>query len=118
MLAEPRLGWPTDGDIAGVYANIEYIGAPAFASSSASSPPTQHGRPSPISTRKDYQGWLTYPSAIALAAETHATHKVLASLPALVHEAHQRGIRVLLRVSRASTIRGRQRASAAWPSQA
>jgi hypothetical protein len=49
---------------------------------------------------KDYSGWLTYPSAIPLATETHAqSHAVLHSLRDLVHAAHARGVRVLLRVS-------------------
>jgi hypothetical protein len=49
---------------------------------------------------KDYSGWITYPSAIPLAVETHAdSHAVLKSLERLVHEAHQRGVRVILRVA-------------------
>jgi hypothetical protein len=96
-LAEPRLGWPTDGDIAGVYANIDMIGAPPFRKFLGQL--AANGMNAVVVDGKDYQGWLTYPSAIPLAAETHASHKVVASLPALVHEAHQRGIRVLLRVA-------------------
>ena len=49
---------------------------------------------------KDYSGWLTYPSSIPLAGDTRASsHAVLKSLPALVHVAHERGIRILLRVT-------------------
>ncbi len=48
---------------------------------------------------KDYQGWLTYPSSIPLATSTHAGHKVVQSLPDLVRDAHQRGLRVLLRIA-------------------
>jgi hypothetical protein len=49
---------------------------------------------------KDYSGWLTYPSAIPLAAETHAaSHAVVHSLPALVHEAHEKGVRVVMRIA-------------------
>jgi hypothetical protein len=49
---------------------------------------------------KDYSGWLTYPSAIPLAVEARSdSHAVLKSLQRLVHDAHQRGVRVLLRVA-------------------
>jgi hypothetical protein len=94
---EPRLGWPEDHVIAGVYANIDMIGAKSFHPFLARL--AANGMNAVVVDGKDYQGWLTYPSTIALATETHATHKVLASLPQLVHEAHARGVRVILRVA-------------------
>jgi len=95
--AEPRLGWPADGDLAGVYAHIDMIGAPSFGRFLGQL--AANGMNAVVVDGKDYQGWLTYPSTIPLAVEMHASHKVVASLPNLVHEAHKRGIRVLLRVA-------------------
>jgi hypothetical protein len=96
--AEPRLGWPDDGTIDGVYAQIGMIGQPWFPKF------LDHlaaaGMNAVVVDGKDYSGWLTYPSEIPLAEETRsASHAVLKSLTALVHEAHERGIRVLLRVT-------------------
>jgi hypothetical protein len=96
--AEPRLGWPDDGRIDGLYAQIGMIGQPWFPKF------LDHvaaaGMNAVVFDGKDYSGWLTYPSSIPLAAETRsASHAVLKSLSALVHVAHERGIRVLLRVT-------------------
>jgi hypothetical protein len=95
---EPRLGWPDDRRIDGLYAQIGMIGQPwfpKFLDHIAAS-----GMNAVVVDGKDYSGWLTYPSAIPLATETHAaSHAVLRSLSQLVHSAHERGIRVLLRVS-------------------
>lgn len=95
---EPRLGWPADGRLAGVYANIGMIGAawfPGFLDRVA-----RNGMNAVVVDAKDYSGWLTYPSTIALATETHAqAHAVLRALTDVVHAAHARGVRVLLRVS-------------------
>ena len=80
-----------------MYAHIGMIGTPWFPSSSGAG---ANGMNAVVVDGKDYSGWLTYPSTIPLAAETHATsHAVLASLRRLVHDAHRRGVRVLLRVS-------------------
>jgi hypothetical protein len=96
--AEPRLGMPDDGQIDGLYAQVGMIGQPwfpKFLDHIAAS-----GMNAVVVDGKDYSGWLTYPSTIPLAAETHsASHAVLKSLTALVHDAHERGIRVLMRVS-------------------
>ncbi len=95
---EPRLGWPDDGHIDGLYAQIGMIGQPwfpKFLDHMAAS-----GMNAVVVDGKDYSGWLTYPSAIPLASETRAaSHAVLRSLQDLVHAAHERGIRVLLRVT-------------------
>jgi hypothetical protein len=96
--ATPRLGWPDDKQLTGIYANIGMMGAkwfPGFLGRLA-----KNGMNAVVVDGKDYEGWVTYPSAIPLAAETHATsHAVVKSLPALVRAAHDVGIRVLLRVS-------------------
>ncbi len=95
---EPRLGWPADGRIAGPYATIGMIGAPWFRSFLDRI--AQSGMNAVVVDGKDYSGWITYPSTIPLASETRAqSHAVLKSLPDLVHAAHARGVRVLLRVS-------------------
>jgi hypothetical protein len=96
--AEPRLGWPDDGQIAGLYAQIGMIGQPwfpKFLDRMAAA-----GMNAVVVDGKDYSGWLTYPSGIALSAETgSASHAVLKSLPQFVRAAHERGVRVLMRVS-------------------
>ena len=97
-VAEPRLGWPADGQIAGVYASIDMIAARSFLS--FLDRVAKNGMNAVVFDAKDYSGWLTYPSAIPLAVEVRSSsHKVLASLERMVHEAHQRDVRVLLRVA-------------------
>jgi hypothetical protein len=95
---EPRLGWPADGRIAGLYAHIGMIGAPAFAGFLDRI--ARNGMNAVVVDGKDYSGWLTYPSTIPFATEMHAqSHAVLRSLRDLVHAAHARGVRVLLRIA-------------------
>jgi hypothetical protein len=97
-LAEPRLGWPENGRIHGVYAQIGMIGQPWFPKFLERI--AAAGMNAVVLDAKDYSGWLTYPSDIPLAAETRsASHAVLRSLTALVHAAHERGVRVLLRIT-------------------
>jgi len=95
---EPRLGWPENSRLDGVYAHIGMIGQPwfpHFLDRIAAA-----GMNAVVVDGKDYSGWLTYPSAIPLAGETHAaSHAVVRSLPGLVHAAHERGIRFLMRLA-------------------
>ncbi len=96
--AEPRLGWPEGGQLSGVYAHIGMIGQPWFPGFLRRV--AANGMNAVVIDGKDYSGWLTYPSSIPLASETHASsHAVLRSLGDLVHTAHGLGVRVLLRVS-------------------
>jgi len=95
--AEQRLGWPEDRDLAGIYATIDMVAAPTFHKLLAQV--AANGMNAVVVDGKDYQGWLTYPSSIPLAAAIHASHKVVPSLPGLVRDAHGRGLRVLLRVA-------------------
>src|SRR5215472_17304016 len=82
--AEPLLGWPDDGRIAGVYAQIGMIGQPWFPKFLGRI--AAAGMNAVVVDAKDYSGWLTYPSDISLAMETRsASHAVLHSLTALVH---------------------------------
>ncbi len=95
---EPRLGWPADGRLAGLYATTGMIGAPWFGKFLDRI--AHNGMNAVVVDAKDYSGWITYPSTIPLATETHAqAHAVLRSLTDLVHAAHARGVRVLLRVA-------------------
>jgi len=95
---EPRLGWPEGGQLAGLYANIEMIGSSSFTGFLDRIART--GMNAVVVDGKDYQGWLTYPSTLALANETHSqSHAMLHSLRDLVHGAHTRGVRVVLRIA-------------------
>jgi hypothetical protein len=95
---EPRLGWPEGGQLAGVYVQIGMLGQPGFPAFLDRI--VGNGMNTIVVDGKDYSGWLTYPSTIPLAGETHsASHAVLKSLPDLVRAAHARGIRVVMRVA-------------------
>ncbi len=71
--AEPRLGWPADKDLAGIYATIDMVAAPTFRKLLAQV--AANGMNAVVVDGKDYQGWLTYPSSIPLAAAIHASSK-------------------------------------------
>jgi hypothetical protein len=97
-VTEARLGWPEDQPITGVYAPIGMIGAPSFPKFLERI--ATNGMNAVVVDGKDYSGWLTYPSAIPLAVEARSdSHAVVKSLQRLVHDAHQRGVRVLLRIA-------------------
>jgi hypothetical protein len=96
--ADPRLGWPENRELTGLYAHIGMIGSsafPGFLTRIAKS-----GMNSVVVDAKDYSGWLMYHSAIPIAGETRSdSHAVLPSLDKFVRMAHERGVRVLMRVS-------------------
>lgn len=95
---EPRLGWPEDKQMSGVYAHIGMLNQPWFPSFLGRI--AKNGMNAVVLDGKDYTGWVTYPSAIPLVAETHAgSHAVVKSLEALVHEAHERDVRVVMRIA-------------------
>jgi hypothetical protein len=95
---EPRLGWPADGRLSGVYAHVGMIGQAAFGGFLGQL--AANGMNAVVVDGKDYSGWITYPSGIPLASETQSSaHPVLKSLTDMVHMAHARGIRVAMRVS-------------------
>lgn len=96
--AEPRLGWPENGRLSGVYAPIGLIGQPGFAGFLGRM--AINGMNAIVFDAKDYSGWVTYPSTVPLVAETKAaSHAVLKSLRDTVRIAHGKGVRVVIRVS-------------------
>ncbi|WP_394823647.1 putative glycoside hydrolase [Pendulispora albinea] len=60
----------------------------------------QHGLNALVLDTKDYDGWLTYPSQVPLAKEAGAIKSPpIADLRRTIRFAHDRGIRVIMRVS-------------------
>jgi hypothetical protein len=95
---EPRLGWPEDKQMSGVYAHIGMLNQPWFPS--FLDRVAKNGMNAVVLDGKDYQGWVTYPSAVPLVAETKASsHAVMKDLEAMVHAAHERGVRVVMRIA-------------------
>lgn len=93
---EGRLGWPEDKSLRGVfYAGwcaaknwIEMLDKLA-----------ERGMNAVVLDSKDYMGPVTYPSKAKIAVETKAAAKPdLADLARTIRFAHQRGIRVILRI--------------------
>jgi hypothetical protein len=94
---EPRLGWPEDKQISGVYAHIGMLNQPSFPGFLKRI--AQNGMNAVVLDGKDYQGWVTYPSAVPLVADTKASHVLIKNLEAMVHEAHSRDVRVIMRIA-------------------
>jgi hypothetical protein len=94
---EPRLGWPEDKQISGVYAHIGMLNQPSFPGFLDRI--AKNGMNAVIIDGKDYQGWVTYPSAVPLVADTKAAHVLIKNLEAMVHEAHARDVRVIMRIA-------------------
>jgi hypothetical protein len=95
---EPRLGWPEDKQMSGVYAHIGMLNQPSFPGFIDRL--AKNGMNAVVIDGKDYQGWVTYPSAIPLVADTKAaSHAVMKDLEATVHAAHSRDVRVIMRIA-------------------
>jgi hypothetical protein len=95
---EPRLGWPEDKQMSGVYAGIEMVARPGFPG--FLDRVAKNGMNAVVIDGKDYSGWVTYPSAVPLVAETKASsHAVMRDLEAMVHTAHSRDLRVIMRIA-------------------
>ncbi|HTQ42356.1 MAG TPA: putative glycoside hydrolase [Polyangiaceae bacterium] len=94
---EPRLGWPEDKQISGVYAHIGMLNQPSFPGFLDRI--AKNGMNAVVIDGKDYQGWVTYPSAVPLVADTKAAHVLIKDLEAMVHEAHARDVRVIMRIA-------------------
>lgn len=94
---EPRLGWPEDKQMSGVYAPIEMVWKPSFPG--FLDRVAKNGMNAIVLDGKDYSGWITYPSAVPLVAETKASHPVMKDLEAMVHAMHSRDLRVVMRVA-------------------
>jgi hypothetical protein len=95
---EPRLGWPEDKRMMGVYAPIEMVWKPSFPG--FLDRVAKNGMNAIVLDGKDYSGWIMYPSAVPLVGETKAAHPVMKDgLEAMVHTAHARDLRVIMRVA-------------------
>ncbi|HEY2517737.1 MAG TPA: putative glycoside hydrolase [Polyangiaceae bacterium] len=95
---EGRLGWPKDGDLRGVYVRGMTAGGHSY--EKLLDHLVDHGMNAIVLDTKDTDGLLTYPSEVAAAVETGATaHAPIADLSRTIRFAHQRGIRVAMRVS-------------------
>jgi hypothetical protein len=96
--AAERIGLPKDGVVKGLYVRGSTAGAkgyPALLDRIVS-----HGMNAIVLDVKDYDGPLTYPSKVPLAVESGAVHKPpMRSYARAVRFAHQRGVRVVARVS-------------------
>jgi hypothetical protein len=98
MVPETRLGWPANQELMGVYAHPGMIGSPGFPGFLGRL--AKSGMNAVVIDGKDYDGRITYPSAIPIALEANASsHAVVSSLEHIVHVAHESGVRVLLRIS-------------------
>jgi hypothetical protein len=84
--------------MSGVYAGIEMVARPGFPG--FLDRVAKNGMNAVVIDGKDYSGWVTYPSAVPLVAETKASsHAVMKDLEAMVHEAHSRDLRVIMRIA-------------------
>jgi hypothetical protein len=95
---EGRLGWPKDVAMKGVY--IRGSTAAGHAYVKILDRMAEHGMNAIVLDAKDTDGILTYDSKVPLAVETGATKDApIADLSRTVRFAHDRGIRVVMRVS-------------------
>ena len=93
-----RLGWPKDVALRGVYVRGATAGGHNY--TKLLDRMVEHGMNAIVLDAKDTDGILTYDSKLPLAVETGATeHAPIGDLPKTVREAHERGIRVVMRVS-------------------
>lgn len=96
--AAERIGLPKDGVVKGLYVRGSTAGGhhfPAFLDRVAA-----HGMNAIVLDVKDYDGPLTYPSKVPLAVEAGAVkNPPMRSYARAVRFAHERGLRVIARVS-------------------
>jgi hypothetical protein len=93
-----RLGWPEDKALRGVYMRGDTAGGSYYVG--ILDRLAEHGMNAIVLDTKDTDGWVTYPSKVALAVETKATkNAAIRDLARAIRFAHDRGIRVIMRVS-------------------
>lgn len=93
-----RLGLPEDGILKGIYVRGATAGARTYPR--LLDRLVAHGMNAIVLDVKDYDGPLTYPSKVPLAIESGATDKPpMRSYARAVRFAHERGVRVIARVS-------------------
>lgn len=96
--AAERIGLPKDGVIKGIYVRGSTAGARTYPA--LLDRVVAHGMNAIVLDVKDYDGPLTYPSKVPLAVESGAVHKPpIRSYARAVRFAHERGVRVIARVS-------------------
>ncbi len=93
-----RLGWPADGALKGLYLRGQTVGREMF--THILDRMAERGINLVSIDTKDYDGWVTYPSKVALAREAGVIqHPPIRDLPRAIRYAHSKGIRVAMRVS-------------------
>ncbi len=96
--AAARIGLPADGILKGVYVRGTTAGSRAYPK--LLDRVVAHGMNAIVLDVKDYDGPLTYPSKVPLAVESGAADKPpMRSYERAVRFAHERGIRVIARIS-------------------
>jgi hypothetical protein len=93
-----RLGWPEDGVIRGIYVRGDTAGGRSYVS--ILNHMAERGMNAIVLDTKDTDGYLTYKSKVPLAVETNATKTAaIRDLPRAIRFAHERGVRVIMRIS-------------------
>jgi hypothetical protein len=96
--AAERIGLPKDGVVKGIYVRGSTAGAKGYPA--LLDRVVAHGMNAIVLDVKDYDGVLTYPSAVPLAVESGAVHEPpMRSYARAVRFAHRHGVRVIARVS-------------------
>jgi hypothetical protein len=92
---EERLGWPADKALRGVFLHSD--SRDRFFYALERMPGV--GMNAIVLDAKDYDGWFTYPSKVAVARETEATKPaMIRDFARVVRFAHKKGIRVIARI--------------------
>ena len=96
--AAQRIGLPKDGVVKGIYVRGATAGAKSYPA--LLDRVVAHGMNAIVLDVKDYDGPLTYPSKVPLAVESGAVERPpIRSYARAVQFAHDRGVRVIARVS-------------------
>lgn len=95
---EERLGWPEDKILKGVYVRGGPAATRLYLDMLEES--QRRGMNLIVLDAKDYDGWVTYPSKVALAVESGATKNApIRNLARTIRFAHKYGVRVAIRIS-------------------
>jgi hypothetical protein len=93
---DERLGWPEDRALRGVFVTGPYAGIRWVDTLDKLA---ERGLNAVVLDQKDYEGYVNYPSKVALVKETGAARTLhVPDLARAVRFAHWRGIRVILRI--------------------
>jgi len=95
---DARIGWPADKVIKGLYMRGDTAGGPYYVG--ILNRMAERGMNAIVLDTKDTDGIVTYRSHVPLALETKATAQAaIRDLPRAIRFAHERGIRVIMRIS-------------------